>query len=71
MRIRPTTLRRRLRQPSLRHTSGLALRSPRIVRIRTDKTVADIDTLTTARQLMAQMAELRSTKPRSSRFTEK
>ena len=32
-------------QKSDRHTSGYALRFPRIVRIRTDKTVADIDTL--------------------------
>ena len=39
-------------QPSARHTSGLAMRFPRIVRIRTDKTVADIDTVASARQLM-------------------
>ena len=39
-------------QPSDRHTSGLAMRFPRIARIRTDKTLADIDTLATARRLV-------------------
>jgi DNA ligase-1 len=38
-------------QPSPRHSSGLAMRFPRIVRIRTDKTPADIDTVATARRL--------------------
>jgi len=38
-------------QPSARHNSGLALRFPRIVRIRTDKSVAEIDTLQRARAL--------------------
>jgi len=38
-------------QPSARHASGLALRFPRIHRIRDDKTVADIDTLSSARRL--------------------
>ncbi len=38
-------------QPSARHASGLALRFPRIARLRPDKTVADIDTLATARRL--------------------
>lgn len=38
-------------QSSARHNSGLALRFPRIVRIRTDKSVAEIDTLQRARQL--------------------
>jgi DNA ligase-1 len=38
-------------QPSDRHQSGFALRFPRINRIRTDKTVADIDTLETCRRL--------------------
>ena len=32
-------------QPSDRHSSGLAMRFPRIVRIRTDKPVGEIDTL--------------------------
>lgn len=38
-------------QPSARHKSGYALRFPRIVRIRDDKTVAEIDTLETVRRL--------------------
>ncbi|HWA08876.1 MAG TPA: ATP-dependent DNA ligase [Opitutaceae bacterium] len=38
-------------QPSDRHQSGFALRFPRIVRIRTDKTPAEIDTLATCRRL--------------------
>jgi DNA ligase-1 len=37
---------------SPRHSSGLALRFPRIVRLRRDKTEADIDTLATARRLL-------------------
>jgi DNA ligase 1 len=51
-------------QPSNRHQSGFALRFPRIARIRTDKTVADIDTLETCRRLAgASFAD--STVPRS------
>jgi DNA ligase 1 len=38
-------------QPSNRHQSGFALRFPRIARIRTDKTPAEIDTLETCRKL--------------------
>jgi DNA ligase-1 len=43
-------------QPSARHQSGFALRFPRIHRIRTDKTVAEIDTLETCRRLAAPAA---------------
>ena len=35
-----------------RHSSGLAMRFPRIVRIRTDKSLADIDTVAAARRLV-------------------
>ncbi len=38
-------------QPSDRHTSGFALRFPRILRIRIDKTVREIDTLDRVREL--------------------
>lgn len=38
--------------PSKRHASGLAMRFPRIVRIRDDKTVAEIDTIASARRLV-------------------
>ena len=38
-------------QKSDRHASGYALRFPRIVRIRTDKTVAEIDTIETVQNL--------------------
>lgn len=40
-------------QPSDRHSSGLALRFPRIIRIRTDKPVTEIDTVATARLLLS------------------
>jgi DNA ligase-1 len=42
-------------QPSARHSSGLALRFPRIKAIRRDKTVDAIDTLQYARELMDSM----------------
>ena len=48
-------------QPSARHDSGYALRFPRIARIRTDKTVADIDTLATCRRLADAVAEATGT----------
>lgn len=38
-------------QASDRHSSGLALRFPRILRIRTDKSIDEIDTLENARKL--------------------
>src|SRR5204862_7451189 len=38
-------------QPSKRHKSGYALRFPRIVRLRPDKNVEEIDTLETVRRL--------------------
>ena len=38
-------------QPSNRHKSGYALRFPRIVRLRPDKNVDEIDTLETVRKL--------------------
>ncbi|HEY1012088.1 MAG TPA: ATP-dependent DNA ligase [Herpetosiphonaceae bacterium] len=41
-------------QASLRHKSGFALRFPRIVRIRDDKSPAEIDTLETVRRLAGQ-----------------
>jgi DNA ligase-1 len=40
-------------QYSDRHSSGLAMRFPRIVRIRTDKTPAEIDTVESARKLVS------------------
>jgi DNA ligase-1 len=42
-------------QPSDRHTSGLAMRFPRILRIRTDKSPDQIDTVQTARSLLAKL----------------
>ena len=39
-------------RPSPRHDSGLALRFPRIKAIRRDKTLAEIDTLQSARKLL-------------------
>jgi DNA ligase-1 len=39
-------------QPSKRHQSGYALRFPRILRLRPDKTTRDIDTLETVRRLV-------------------
>jgi DNA ligase-1 len=44
-------------QKSSRHESGYALRFPRIVRIRTDKLVSEIDTLENVAKLFARQAE--------------
>jgi len=41
-------------QPSNRHSSGLAMRFPRIVRIRTDKSISEIDTVASAKRLAQQ-----------------
>jgi DNA ligase-1 len=41
---------------SARHKSGFAMRFPRIVRIRDDKTPADIDTLPTVEALFGEQA---------------
>jgi DNA ligase-1 len=43
-------------QSSARHASGLAMRFPRIKGIRRDKTLAEIDTLSTARKLAEPVA---------------
>lgn len=47
-------------QPSDRHTSGLAMRFPRILRIRRDKSLSDIDTVATARTLVRSSSEAQS-----------
>ena len=39
-------------QPSKRHKSGYALRFPRILRLRPDKTTAEVDTLATVKRLV-------------------
>jgi DNA ligase-1 len=44
-------------QPSKRHAAGYALRFPRIVRVRNDKTVAQIDTLDRVRALASTAVE--------------
>jgi DNA ligase-1 len=41
---------------SSRHESGYALRFPRILRIRTDKSVEEIDTLETVKKIFARQA---------------
>ncbi len=51
-------------QPSDRHESGFALRFPRIARVRSDKTPAQIDTLATCRRL-ASASFADSTVPRA------
>jgi len=44
-------------QPSKRHKSGFALRFPRILRLRPDKSPAEIDVLETVRRLVAENKE--------------
>jgi len=44
-------------QPSSRHDSGYSLRFPRIVRVRDDKPVAEIDTLANVEAIYARMLE--------------
>jgi DNA ligase 1 len=44
-------------QPSRRHKSGYALRFPRILRLRPDKSMSDIDTLDTVRRLVDNTSE--------------
>ena len=50
-------------QPSERHASGYALRFPRILRIRDDKPVREIDTLAYCRELADQAAHGWKTSP--------
>ena len=50
-------------QPSKRHKSGYALRFPRILRLRPDKTPIDIDTLETVRRLVEDTQVKGDTKP--------
>src|SRR5258706_754693 len=52
-------------QPSQRHKGGYALRFPRIVRLRPDKTVEEIDTLESVRKLAAgvRMLGARTSRP--------
>jgi DNA ligase 1 len=52
-------------QKSGRHESGYALRFPRIVRIRTDKSVSEIDTLETVAELFARQSTQPQQTPRS------
>jgi DNA ligase-1 len=53
-------------QRSKRHESGFALRFPRIVRIRRDKTVAEIDTLARVEELFAKQIQLQRATERDS-----
>jgi DNA ligase-1 len=50
-------------QPSKRHSSGLALRFPRIVRIRKDKSPAESDTLQTAQKLARSLSQMHPPRP--------
>jgi hypothetical protein len=44
-------------QPSPRHKSGIAVRFPRIVRIRDDKRIEGADSLQTLREMATRMIE--------------
>lgn len=50
-------------QPSKRHKSGYALRFPRILRLRPDKTAAEIDTLETVRRLVESTVGKENSRP--------
>src|SRR5215216_2196961 len=50
-------------QPSKRHKSGYALRFPRILRLRPDKSTIDIDTLETVRRLVEGIAGKENSRP--------
>ncbi|HEX6045591.1 MAG TPA: ATP-dependent DNA ligase [Pyrinomonadaceae bacterium] len=50
-------------QPSKRHKSGFALRFPRILRLRPDKTAAEIDTLETVSRLV-EVADMGQKRPK-------
>ncbi len=51
-------------QPSKRHKSGYALRFPRILRLRPDKTAAEIDTLETVRRLVESTVGKENSRPK-------
>ena len=51
-------------QPSKRHKSGYALRFPRILRLRPDKTAAEIDTLETVQRLVESTAGKENSRPK-------
>ena len=51
-------------QESDRHDSGYAMRFPRIVRLRPDKPVHEIDTLETVRQIAEEVAGTRASEGR-------
>jgi DNA ligase-1 len=57
-------------QPSKRHKSGYALRFPRILRLRPDKTTAEIDTLETVRRLMESTAGKENSRPKPGKTEE-
>ncbi len=58
-------------QPSKRHKSGYALRFPRILRLRPDKALAEIDTLETVRRLVESTETPRKGEEQSGKRTPK